>query len=110
MENQEKVKTVEFDPAKYLGSPDAQAFFFSDALATGNRAYIVEALGILARARGMSQLARETGIKRETLYATLGPNGNPTLETLLPIITALGIQLAAEAKAQEEARQPESAA
>jgi probable addiction module antidote protein len=57
----------------------------------------------------MSALARETGIKRETLYAALGEGGNPTFETLLAVINALGLQLGAEVKATAEQREPEMA-
>ena len=60
--------TKPFDAAKYLTSPEAQSALLNDALATGNAAYIANALGTIARARGMTEVAREAGVTREALY------------------------------------------
>jgi probable addiction module antidote protein len=89
-------KVQAFDAAKYIDTPEAEEVFLSEALATGHAGHIANALGILARARGMSALAAETGINRATLYASLQEGGNPTLDTLLKVLAALKLQLHAE--------------
>lgn len=85
-----------FDPAEMLTSDDAIAAFVSDAFETEDAGYIAHALGIVAKAKGMAQLAAETGLSREQLYRSLGDNGNPTLRTLLSVTKALGISLTAK--------------
>lgn len=82
-----------FDPAEMLTSDDAIAVFVADAFETEDAGYIAHALGIVAKAKGMAQLATETGLSREQLYRSLGDNGNPTLRTLLSVTKALGISL-----------------
>jgi probable addiction module antidote protein len=84
---------TEFDPAHYLTNPEAIAEFMSDALETGDAAYIAKAMGVVARAKGMSELARETGLSREQLYRSFSEHGNPTLKTLLAVMNALGIEM-----------------
>lgn len=65
------MRTAPFDAAKYLGSREAQAALFSDALESGDPGYIAAALGTIARARGMTQVAEEAGLSRPALYAPL---------------------------------------
>jgi probable addiction module antidote protein len=89
------IETTPFDAAEYLGSPEAQAELFRDALETGDAGYIAHALGVIVRARGMSQVARDAGLSREALYKALSPTGNPTLSTLLGVTKALNIRLGA---------------
>lgn len=89
------VETVPFDPAQYLGSADAQAELLSDAFESGDAKYIANALGVVARARGMSQIARDAGVTREALYKALSDEGDPRLSTLLGVVKALGIKLTA---------------
>lgn len=84
---------TEFDPATYLTNPEAIAEFMSDALETGDAAYIAKAMGVVARAKGMTELARETGLSREQLYRSFSEHGNPTLKTLLAVMNALGIEM-----------------
>jgi len=91
------LKTVPFDPAEHLDTPEAQAELLADAFATGNAGYIANALGIIARARGMSQVARDAGVTREALYKALTPDGDPKLSTLLGVARALGMQISARA-------------
>ena len=86
-----------FDAARYIDTPEAEAQMLSDALATGNAGHIAHVLGVIARARSMTELARKTGISRANLYAALSENGNPTLETLTKITEALGLKLSAQA-------------
>ncbi|WP_416423581.1 putative addiction module antidote protein [Pseudomonas sp. App30] len=85
----------DFDPAEYLTTPQAIAEFMNDALETGNAGYVAKALGVVARAKGMTELSRETGLSREQLYRSFSDQGNPTLKTLLAVMKALGIDLAA---------------
>jgi probable addiction module antidote protein len=82
-------------------SEERQDELLNDALAIGHAPSIAAALGLIARVRGMSGLAAETGIKRQNLYRALGADGNPTLETLTKVVTALGYRLSAE---REQAR------
>ena len=84
---------TEFDPAEYLTTPEAIAEFMSDALETGDAGYVAKAVGVVARAKGMSELARETGLSREQLYRSFSEKGNPTLKTTLAVMKALGLGL-----------------
>ncbi len=86
-----------FDAAKHLGSVEDQVALISDALETGDPAYIANAVGVVARARGMSQLARDSGVTREALYRALSAEGDPRLSTLIRVLSALGIKLTASA-------------
>lgn len=90
------LETIPFDPAEYLGGAEAQAELLADAFESGDPAYIANALGIVARARGMSTIAREAGVTREALYKALSPTGDPRLSTLLGVVRALGVTLKAE--------------
>jgi probable addiction module antidote protein len=90
------LKTEPYDPAEYLTTPEAQAYLLNDALATGHAGYIADALGIIARARGMAEVAREAGITREALYKSLSETGDPKLSTLLGVTRALGMTLSAQ--------------
>lgn len=87
--------TKPFDGAEYLEDDDSQAGLLSDALATGDLEVITAALGVVARARGMTELAQKTGVTRSALYAALKEGGNPTLDTVLKVVKALGVQLKA---------------
>ena len=91
--------TTRYDASEFLGSSEAQAELLNDALASGNPAYVAHALGVIAKAIGMSEIARRTGIKRQSLYAALDEEGNPTLETFFAVLQALGIMLQAEGAA-----------
>lgn len=85
-----------YDPAAALDSPEALAVFMADALETGDTAYIAKALGVVARAKGMTELARETGLSREQLYRSFSERGNPTLKTMLAVMRALGVDMTAK--------------
>lgn len=67
----------------------------SDAFASGEARYIATALGVVARARGMTEVAREAGVTREALYKALSEDGDPRLTTLVGVLKALGIRLSA---------------
>lgn len=90
-----KQKLHNYDPATALGSPEAIAVFMADALETGDAAYIAKAMGVVARAKGMAELARETGLSREQLYRSFSEKGNPTLKTMLTVMKALGVDMTA---------------
>ncbi len=87
--------TRSFDPAAYLDSDEGIAAYLSDALETGDPAFIADALGVVARARGMAQIAQETGLSRESLYRSLSATGNPELATVLRVMQALQLRLSA---------------
>ncbi len=86
------VKTKPFDPAKYLDNDEAIAAYMTDALETGDPAFVADALGVVARARGMSDVARAAGVSRESLYRALSANGSPKFDTVLRVMRALGLQ------------------
>ncbi len=88
--------TFPFDPADHLKTPEAQAYLLEDALSTGDAAYIADALGIIARARGMTDTAAKAGVTREALYKALSVKGDPKLSTLLGVFRALGLRLKLE--------------
>lgn len=89
-------KLTSYDPAEDLGSDEAVAVFMEEAFKTEDSAYIAHALGVVARARGMTQIARETGLSREQLYRSFSQNGNPTLRTTIAVMKALGMELSAK--------------
>ena len=86
-------------PAQYLTSPEAQTDLLTDALASGDASYVADPLGVIARARGMSEIARGAGITREAPYRSLNEDGDPRLTTLLGVLRALGVRLTAEVTA-----------
>lgn len=90
------IKTTPFDAADYLTTVEACAVFLTEALKSDDVAYIADALGVVARARGMAQIARKTGLSREGLYKTLSEKGNPEFATVLKILEAVGLMLVAE--------------
>jgi probable addiction module antidote protein len=94
------VKTVEklthYDAAEDLGSEEAIAAFMAAAFESNDASYIAHALGVVARAKGMAQIAAETGLSREQLYRSFSEQGNPTLKTTLAVMNALGIELTAK--------------
>jgi probable addiction module antidote protein len=89
------VKTEPFDAARYLTAPGSQAELLNDALASGDAGYVAQTLGVIARARGMTEVARQAGVTREALYKALSENGDPRLTTLLGVARALGVTLKA---------------
>jgi probable addiction module antidote protein len=94
-------KTKSFDPAEYLDDSESIAAYLSEALETGDAAFIADALGIIARARGMSDVAREAGVSRESLYRALSADGNPEFATVLRVVRALGLRLSATPSSDE---------
>ncbi len=93
-----KVKTVPYDVSEQLRSPEEMAAYLDAWLneAPDDAAGIARALGDIARAKGMSQVARDAGLSRESLYKALSENGNPSFATVLKVTRALGVRLHAE--------------
>lgn len=87
------LKTKPFDPAEYLTNETAVATYLSEAMETGDPAFIADALGVVARTRGMTQVARKAGLARESLYRALGKSGNPELDTVIRVMNAIGFRL-----------------
>ncbi len=94
-----KTRTVAYDVAEQLRTPEEMAAYLDAWLAEApnDAAGIARALGDIARAKGMSQVARDMGLSRESLYKALSENGNPSLATVLKVARALGVRLHAEA-------------
>ena len=90
-----KEKLTTFDPAEYLTTDEGIAYFMADAFETGDAAYIAYAVRVVARAKGMNELARQTGLSCEKLYRSFSEEGNPTLRTLLAVMKALGVEMSA---------------
>ena len=91
-------KTAGFGAAEYLDSRKSIAAYLSEAFETGDDHYIAKAIGKIARARGMSAVARQTGLARENLYKALSENGRPEFGTVMKVLGALDVQLIAKPK------------
>ncbi|MCI0755435.1 addiction module antidote protein [Teichococcus vastitatis] len=91
-------KTFAFDAAELLDSPEAQAAYLSEIMEGGDPAEIAQAIGTVARARGMTAVAREAGMGRESLYKALSGEGNPEFGTIMKVLGALGLGLSVNPK------------
>ncbi len=89
-----RAKLIPFDAARYLASDDAVAAFLDAALEIDDPALLVRALGEVARARGMSKVAKDSGLGRESLYKALDPKAKPRFETIARVARSLGVRLA----------------
>jgi probable addiction module antidote protein len=87
----------EFDAARYLDSEAAVAAYLTDILEANDAALLASALGDIARARGMSEIAKSAGITREALYKALRPGSAPRFDTVSRVCAALGVRLVAQA-------------
>jgi probable addiction module antidote protein len=90
-------KLTTYDPAEDLTTEQGIADFMAAAFETSDAAYVAHALGVVARAKGMAQIASQTGLSREQLYRSFSEAGNPTLKTTLAVMKALGLDLTAKA-------------
>jgi probable addiction module antidote protein len=90
-----KVKTTLFDAAKYLNTPEAISVYLEDIFETEDPLLIAHALGTVARAKGMTEVARKTGLSRESLYKALSAEGNPEFATILKVMSALDLKISA---------------
>ncbi len=87
------IRTRPWDVAEYLSTPEEMAAYLEVALEDGDPALVTAAIGDIARARGMTQLSRDTGLARESLYRALSAEGHPEFATVLKVLKALGLQL-----------------
>jgi probable addiction module antidote protein len=88
-----KTKTRPWDVVKHLETAEDMAAYIEAALEEGDPALVAAAMGDIARAKGITQIARETGLGRESLYKALSPEGNPEFATVLKVLQALGLRL-----------------
>jgi probable addiction module antidote protein len=88
-----KLVTKKWDPAEHLETEIDMAAYLEAALEEGDATLVAAALGDIARAKGMTQVAKDAGLGRESLYKSLSVSGNPELSTILKVISALGLQL-----------------
>ena len=94
-----KTKTSKYDVAEHLRTPEEMAAYLEACLeeANGDAAFIAKALGDIARAKGMTQVARDAGLSRESLYKALSGERSPGFDTIIKVIGALGLKLHAKA-------------
>lgn len=88
-----EIATTPWDPAEHFDTGEDMAAYLEAALEEGDAALVAAALGDIARAKGMTHVARAAGLGRESLYKSLSASGNPELATVLKVLAALGIQL-----------------
>ena len=91
-------KARPFDAAEYLDSPEMIAAYLTEALESNEQALITKAIGNVARARGMTEVAEKAGVSRENLYRALGGDVKPEFDTIMKVLHALGINLVAQAQ------------
>ena len=93
-----KAITTHYDVAEHLRTPEEMAAYLEASFedANGDSSFIAKALGDIARAKGMSQVARDAGLSRESLYKALSGERNPSFDTILKVVGALGLRLHAE--------------
>lgn len=89
-------RSTPFDASKYLDSDEAIAEYITEALLSDDLEVVTRAIGEAAKARGMTRIAEETGLSRESLYKALSGDGNPQFETIARVLTALGLRLRVE--------------
>lgn len=88
-----KTVTTPWDPSEHLKTDEDMAVYLEAALDDGDPTLIAAALGDIARAKGMTEVAREAGLGRESLYKALSPAGNPEFATIMKVVSALGLKL-----------------
>ena len=93
------VKLRPFDPARHIENEEDIFYYLEAAMEGNDPKHIARALGDVARSKGMTEIAKKTGLGRQALYTALSENGNPTLETLMAVLGALGLELTVQKKA-----------
>lgn len=93
---QKPTKTLPWDPVEYLQNDEDMLLYLGAALEENDPVLVVAVLGDIARAKGMTQVARDTGMGRESLYKALSPDGNPEFATVLKVMQALGLRFYVE--------------
>jgi probable addiction module antidote protein len=99
-----KTTTTPYDVAEYLRIPEEMAAYLEACIeeADGEAAFIAKALGDISRAQGMTQVARDSGLSRESLYKALSGERSPSFDTILKVVTALGLKLSASVRSESE--------
>jgi probable addiction module antidote protein len=99
-----KTKLTRYDVADHLRNPEEMAAYLEACIeeADGDASFVARALGDIARAKGMSEVARTTGLSRESLYKALSGDRSPTFDTILKVVAALGLKLRAEAASRPQ--------
>ena len=87
------LETRPFDASEYLDDAESIAAYLADAFESGSAEEIGDALGVVAKAKGMSELARQTGLSRQSLYKALSAEGHPEFATVLKVLQAVGVKL-----------------
>lgn len=97
-----KTTTTPYDVAEHLRTPEEMAAYLEACIeeADGDAAFIAKALGDIARAQGMSQVARDSGLSRESLYKALSGERSPSFDTILKVVSALGLKLSASVRSE----------
>ena len=98
-----KIVTTPWDPADHLKTEEDMAAYLEAAFDEADPALVAAALGDIARAKGMTQVAREAGLGRESLYKALSPTGNPEFATIMKVVSALGLKLHATPAGEKSA-------
>lgn len=93
------VELIPFDPAEHLDTVDDILYYLQAAMEGNDAKHIANALGVVARSKGMTEIAKKTGLGTQALYNALSESGNPTLETLTSVFTVLGLELTVQKKA-----------
>lgn len=93
------IKLLPFDPAEHIETEEDIFYYLESAMEGNDPVHIARALGIVARSKGMTEIAKKTGLGRQALYNALSMSGNPTLETLTSVLTVLGLELTVQKKA-----------
>ena len=89
--------TKPFDPAELLDSAEAIGAYLEEIFEEGDPAFITQALGVIARAKGMTEVAKKAGLTRESLYKALSAEGNPEFATVLKVLSALDLKMGVRA-------------
>lgn len=92
------IKVITYDSAEFLDTPASIRFYMEEALETGDPRFIAHALGVVARAKSMSDIARKTGLARESLYKALSATGRPEFSTVMRVLQALDLKLTIKSK------------
>ena len=93
------LKVFPFDPARHLNTEEDILYYLESAMEGNDAKHIASALGDVARSKGMTEIAKKSGLGRQALYNALSENGNPTLETLVAVLGALGLELSVQKRA-----------
>ncbi|PHQ72400.1 MAG: putative addiction module antidote protein [Sneathiella sp.] len=90
------LETTPFDAAQYLDDEQSQNELIADAMASGDLSYLKNAMNTVARARGMTAVASQAGVTRDTLYKALSETGDPKLSTFTGVLKAFGLKMTVE--------------